>query len=146
MSQENNEPKPLQIFSMRSSKQLDSRALGEAQPDYEIEKPKRHCTRFQAGHNFHWIPIFNHSHPRIEIQAKWLKDNQFEVDVGGATAIWLHHEPERLKAALATTKPGGIKATVGRPWMFVDTGDGSYAFHCADGSMLPCFSADDEDN
>ena len=146
MSNENNEPKPLQIFSIGSGKQLDSRALGDTQPDYEIEKPERRCPRFQAGHNFHWIPIFNHSHPRIEIQAKWLLDNQFEVVVEGKTEIWFHHEPERLKSALARTKPGGIKATVGRPWMFVDAGDGSYAFHCADGPMLPCFSEDEEDN
>jgi hypothetical protein len=146
MSQDNNQAKPLKVFSLGEAKELNSKPNEKSEADFEIEESERRCQRFQAGHNFHWIPIFNRSQPRIEIQAKWLQDNQFEVVVEGKTEIWFHHEPERLKAALARTKKGGIKATLGRPWIFVDAGDGSYAFNCSNKPMIPCFDEDDEDN
>ena len=135
---QNNEPTYLQVFSSGTGKQLNSNALEGAEPRFELEKIAVQCSTYAEGHHFHWIPIFRYSEPRLKIKARWLEEDKFEIMTGSHTVIWRHHDPERLKAALAQAIPEDIKRTQGRPWIFIETGNGAYAFNCADEEMVPC--------
>lgn len=99
------------------------------------------CTMFHAGHNFHWIPVFNHSHPRVPATVKWLKENQFQVMVDGSTRVWYHHQPERLKYAIANNPTGIVHVTKGRPWLFVTNGAGANAFNCSVSPVPICLES-----
>jgi len=140
VSEENNnqEPEMLQVFQMESGKQFNELAKSGATPDFEITSDPVKCTGYWEGHNFHWIPLFRYSQPRIPISARWIEGQKFEVLVNGATVYWYHHDPERLKQALSKAKPDQVKATEGRPWIFISTGDGAYAFNCAEEPLKGC--------
>ncbi len=140
VSEENNnqEPEMLQVFQMESGKQFNQLAKSGATPDFEITSDPVKCTGYWEGHNFHWIPLFRYSQPRIPISARWIEGQKFEVLVNGATVYWYHHDPERLKQALSKAKPDQVKATEGRPWIFISTGDGAYAFNCAEEPLKGC--------
>ena len=141
MSEENNTPQEarhLQIFNIGTQEQLNTDAGNPDASRFEVEKVKVKCAFFWPGHNFHWIPLMRLSEPRIPVQAVWLEDDSFEVTVEGRTEIWYHHEPARLKSALAKCRPSDVKATQGRPWLFINHGTGSYAFNCANKPIQAC--------
>ncbi|NDC49271.1 MAG: hypothetical protein EBZ61_09390 [Micrococcales bacterium] len=139
MSEENKqEPQLLQVFDLATGKQFSSNAVKGVDPQFTVQAKPVSCTNYAPGHNFHWIPLFRFSQPRIPIQAKWFSGNQFEVFVEGNTAMWFHHDPERLKEALSKASAAGVQATEGRPCIFVDTGDGAYAFNCSEEPIEAC--------
>ncbi len=139
MSEENDkEPKLLQVFDLGTGKQLSSNAASGSEAKFQVETKPVSCTNYAPGHNFHWIPLFRFSQPRIPIQAKWVSGKEFEVVVEGKTVWWFHHDPERLKEALSKAAADGVKATQGRPWIFVETGDGAYAFNCSAERIKAC--------
>lgn len=134
----NQEPKNLPVYSMGTGKQLNENAKDGVKPNFELEAKPVRCQGYWPGHNFHWIPIFRYSEPRVPITAKWIEGEKFEVEVDGKTVYWYHHDPIRLREALAKAKPGDVKATEGRPWIFISTGDGSYSFNCHDEPLKGC--------
>ena len=140
MSEETNnqEPKMLPVFSSHIGKQFNELAKSGATADFEITSEPVKCSGYWEGHNFHWIPIFRYSEPRIPITARWIEGEKFEVVVNGETVHWYHHDPERLKEGLAKARPDQVKATEGRPWIFISTGDGAYAFNCAEEPLKGC--------
>jgi hypothetical protein len=141
MSEENNipkEPKSLPVFNLGSQEQPNTDARNPDANRFEVERVKIKCSGFWAGHNFHWIPLMRYSEPRIPVQALWLEDDSFEVKVEGRTEIWYHHDPARLKDALAKCRPSDVKATQGRSWLFINHGTGSYAFNCANKPIEAC--------
>jgi hypothetical protein len=79
-----------------------------------------------------------YSEPRIPVEAVWLEGKAFEVKVEGRKEIWYHHDPERLKDALAKCKKSDIKATQGRTWLFINHGTGAYAFNCSNQKIQAC--------
>jgi hypothetical protein len=147
MSEEinNQEPGMLPVFTMKTQKQLNVTAKEGSKPNFVLDPETYYCPWYHPGHNFHWIPIFNHSQPRIPIEARWLEGKAFEVVVEGKTAVWYHHRPERLKQAISKAQPGDIKATVGRPWIFISTGDGAYAFNCDEEPIKDCPTKNDSE-
>jgi hypothetical protein len=141
MSEENNTPqeaRPLPVFNLGTQEQLNTNARNPDASRFEVERVKVNCAYFWPGHNFHWIPLLRHSEPRIPVEATWLEANAFEVKVEGRTEIWYHHDPERLKDALAKCRKSDVKATQGRPWLFINHGTGSYAFNCARAELQVC--------
>ncbi len=139
MSEEiNKEPKLLQVFDLATGKQLSSNAASGDEAQFKVESKPVRCSGYWPGHNFHWIPLFRYSQPRIPIQAKWVSGKEFEVIVEEKTVRWFHHDPERLKEALSKAAVDGVKATQGRPWIFVETGDGAYAFNCSAERIKAC--------
>jgi hypothetical protein len=142
MSEENNktndEIRYLEVFGNKDGKQLNSRALDGQASSFTLNTPQPPCQKYAAGHHFHWIPVFRYSQPRVPITAKWLEGDQFEIQVEGETVIWRHHNPERLKEALEKAKPEDIRATQGRPWIFIEAGDGAFAFNCSEEELVPC--------
>ena len=142
MSEENNTPNEdvryIEVFGNKDGKHLNSRALEDVPAYFTLETPNVECKKYHPGHYFHWIPIFRYSQPRVPISVKWLEGDQFEIQVEGETVIWRHHNPERLKEALAKAKPEDIRATQGRPWIFIEAGDGAFAFNCSEEELVPC--------
>jgi hypothetical protein len=141
MSEDNiipGEAKPLQVFSLGSQEQLNADANKSDASRFEVGKVKARCDYYSAGHNFHWIPLMRHSQPRIPVEAVWLEGNAFEVKVEGRTEIWYHHEPARLKDALAKCAKSDVKATQGRHWLFINHGTGAYAFNCDVNKVRVC--------
>ena len=134
MSEENNKPERpymLEVFSSKEQKQFASNAEKGVIKGFVLDPVKPGCDSYSPGHHFHWIPIFKHSFPRIEITASWLEDKAFEVSVGGEKQIWYHHEPERLKQALSQCLDRAVTTTKDRQWIFIWCGDGCYAFNCS---------------
>lgn len=141
MSEDNNAPQEarhLPVFNLGNQEQLNEDAGKSDASRFEVEKVKVKCDFFWAGHNFHWIPLMRYSEPRIPVEAIWLEDDTFEVKVEGRTEIWYHHDPARLKEALAKCRPSDLKATQGRPWLFINHGGGSYAFNCSNKPIEAC--------
>jgi hypothetical protein len=141
MSEENNtprEPRSLPVFNLGTQEQLNTDARKADANRFEVERVKIKCSGFWAGHNFHWIPLMRYSEPRIPVEAVWLEGKAFEVKVEGRTEIWHHHDPERLKDALAKCKKSDIKATQGRTWLFINHGTGAYAFNCSNQKIQAC--------
>lgn len=141
MSEENNSPqeaRPLPVFDLGSQEQLNADANKAGASRFELGKITARCDYYSAGHNFHWIPLMRHSQPRISVEAIWLEGNAFEVKVEGRTEIWYHHEPARLKEALAKCKKSDVQATKGRNWLFISHGTGAYAFNCDINKVRVC--------
>ncbi len=141
MSEETNAPQEarhLPVFNIGTQEQLNTDAGNPDASRFEVEKVQVKCAFFWPGHNFHWIPLMRYSEPRIPVQALWLEDDSFEVKVEGRTEIWYHHDPARLKEALAKCRPSDVKATQGRSWLFINHGTGSYAFNCAKKPIEAC--------
>ena len=137
---ENKEPKNLELFSNREGKQLNELAFDQPESDYSLETDRVPCTSYAPGHHFHWIPIFRYSEPRIPVTVGWKEGKAFVVEVEGKTEIWYHHEPERLKEALQKADPESLRATTGRPWLFVGCGNGAFAFNCSTTELEECKS------
>ena len=141
MSEENNAPqeaRPLPVYNLGNQEQLNEDANKADTSRFELGKIKARCDYYSAGHNFHWIPLMRHSQPRIPVEANWLEGNAFEVKVEGRAEIWYHHEPSRLKEALAKCKMSDIQATKGRHWLFINHGTGAYAFNCDINKVRVC--------
>jgi hypothetical protein len=143
MSDENNTPteaKHLPVFNLGTEEQLNTDANKTEANRFEVRRVEVKCAYFWPGHNFHWIPLLRHSEPLIPVEAAWIQGNAFEVKVEGRTEIWYHHDPERLKDALSKCRKSDVKATQGRPWLFINHGTGSYAFNCANKEIQVCAS------
>ena len=141
--QDNNQPAAnyeRAAFSTSESATFTASSIeGKQYKEIQIPKVQPGCNSHAPGHHFHWIPIFNHSHPRVPAKVRWIEDNKFEATLqNNKKVIWYYHQPDRIKLALQQCAPDAVMVTKGRPWIFINSGGQAFAFNMAQEPIKDC--------
>ena len=141
--QNNNQPaveKERAAFSASDSSTFTASSLeGKQYKEIVLPKVSPGCGSYAAGHHFHWIPITNHSQPRVPAKLRWVEGKLFLATLRNNHSVrWYYHDPERLKLALEQCEPEAVKVTKGRPWVFINSGGKAFAFNMSEEPIGDC--------
>jgi len=141
--QDNNQPAveyERAAFSNSNSTTFTASTIeGRQYTEIKIPKVQPGCGSYAPGHHFHWIPIFNHSHPRVPAKVRWVEGKMFEATLENNEKVnWYYHQPERVILALEQCDADAVKVTEGRPWVFISSGGQAFAFNMSEEPIGDC--------